>query len=225
VKSIAECLADELINAAKGSSNSYAIKVRPRPLQIEFRSRLLLWTEKRRARACGQVQSVNAYCFVPLHVHGLLLFVPITFLCCRGMENHCCTIRDRAMVPSPGPPSMLPVFSSYLGPWKIYRFHHCFSVSVCLFRWTPRVGWPSAYVLRPGPAVGASGTASWRHLLSDFEWEPFGGLETPCHHSQFQPTHLSPHIERYHRTFAGGDLGLLQSVHPIRSPLSRPLSV
>jgi small subunit ribosomal protein S5e len=27
VKSIAECLADELINAAKGSSNSYAIKV------------------------------------------------------------------------------------------------------------------------------------------------------------------------------------------------------
>jgi len=26
VKSIAECLADELINAAKGSSNSYAIK-------------------------------------------------------------------------------------------------------------------------------------------------------------------------------------------------------
>ena len=29
VKSIAECLADELINAAKGSSNSYAIKVSP----------------------------------------------------------------------------------------------------------------------------------------------------------------------------------------------------
>lgn len=28
VKSVAECLADELINAAKGSSNSYAIKVR-----------------------------------------------------------------------------------------------------------------------------------------------------------------------------------------------------
>jgi hypothetical protein len=27
VKSVAECLADELINAAKGSSNSYAIKV------------------------------------------------------------------------------------------------------------------------------------------------------------------------------------------------------
>lgn len=27
VKSIAECLADELVNAAKGSSNSYAIKV------------------------------------------------------------------------------------------------------------------------------------------------------------------------------------------------------
>lgn len=27
MKSIAECLADELINAAKGSSNSYAIKV------------------------------------------------------------------------------------------------------------------------------------------------------------------------------------------------------
>ena len=26
IKSIAECLADELINAAKGSSNSYAIK-------------------------------------------------------------------------------------------------------------------------------------------------------------------------------------------------------
>ena len=29
MKSIAECLADELINAAKGSSNSYAIKVGP----------------------------------------------------------------------------------------------------------------------------------------------------------------------------------------------------
>merc|ERR1712029_386916 len=28
IKSIAECLADELINAAKGSSNSYAIKIR-----------------------------------------------------------------------------------------------------------------------------------------------------------------------------------------------------
>lgn len=27
IKSVAECLADELINAAKGSSNSYAIKV------------------------------------------------------------------------------------------------------------------------------------------------------------------------------------------------------
>lgn len=26
IKTIAECLADELINAAKGSSNSYAIK-------------------------------------------------------------------------------------------------------------------------------------------------------------------------------------------------------
>ena len=35
VKSIAECLADELINAAKGSSNSYAIKVRsPRILSM-----------------------------------------------------------------------------------------------------------------------------------------------------------------------------------------------
>ena len=32
VKSVAECLADELINAAKGSSNSYAIKVCPLPL-------------------------------------------------------------------------------------------------------------------------------------------------------------------------------------------------
>jgi small subunit ribosomal protein S5e len=32
IKSISECLADELINAAKGSSNSYAIKKKVRPL-------------------------------------------------------------------------------------------------------------------------------------------------------------------------------------------------
>ena len=34
MKSIAECLADELINAAKGSSNSYAIKVCLQLLEI-----------------------------------------------------------------------------------------------------------------------------------------------------------------------------------------------
>lgn len=101
MKSIAECLADELINAAKGSSNSYAIKVRSYPSQIEFRSRLLLWAEKRRARACGQVQSVNVYCFIVLRVHGLSLFVPFAFLCRRGMKNHCCTIRDRARDQTP----------------------------------------------------------------------------------------------------------------------------
>jgi small subunit ribosomal protein S5e len=36
VKSVAECLADELINAAKGSSNSYAIKVRHSNFRISF---------------------------------------------------------------------------------------------------------------------------------------------------------------------------------------------
>ena len=40
MKSIAECLADELINAAKGSSNSYAIKVRP----PRFRDRVQILT-------------------------------------------------------------------------------------------------------------------------------------------------------------------------------------
>jgi small subunit ribosomal protein S5e len=36
VKSVAECLADELINAAKGSSNSYAIKVRHPKFRLSF---------------------------------------------------------------------------------------------------------------------------------------------------------------------------------------------
>ena len=61
VKSIAECLADELINAAKGSSNSYAIKVKH--LQSCLMTSLLTKfriTEKGRAGACCQVQPVNA---------------------------------------------------------------------------------------------------------------------------------------------------------------------
>jgi small subunit ribosomal protein S5e len=42
VKSIAECLADELINAAKGSSNSYAIKVRYNTKLSNIRSDVFL---------------------------------------------------------------------------------------------------------------------------------------------------------------------------------------
>lgn len=87
MKSIAECLADELINAAKGSSNSYAIKVRSCPLQIQFRSRLLLWTEKRRARACGKVQSVNVYCFVVLHIQSFALCPIHFFVLSRNGES------------------------------------------------------------------------------------------------------------------------------------------
>jgi ribosomal protein S7 len=60
VKSVAECLADELINAAKGSSNSYAIKVCRTCLEPFFFSRAtLLFVEKRRAGACRQIKSVN----------------------------------------------------------------------------------------------------------------------------------------------------------------------
>jgi hypothetical protein len=60
VKSVAECLADELINAAKGSSNSYAIKV----CHSDFECLLLIYeatlpAEKGRARACRQVKSVK----------------------------------------------------------------------------------------------------------------------------------------------------------------------
>ena len=65
VKSIAECLADELINAAKGSSNSYAIKVTY--LQSYLVTSLLTKfriTEKGRAGACRQVQPVNALSFL-----------------------------------------------------------------------------------------------------------------------------------------------------------------
>ena len=61
VKSVAECLADELINAAKGSSNSYAIKVCRTCLEPYFFSRAtLLLVEKRRTGACRQIKSVNA---------------------------------------------------------------------------------------------------------------------------------------------------------------------
>ena len=48
VKSVAECLADELINAAKGSSNSYAIKVRS-PLHPMYRDdETERWTYRKR---------------------------------------------------------------------------------------------------------------------------------------------------------------------------------
>ena len=101
MKSIAECLADELINAAKGSSNSYAIKV------CLF-ARLFLgidpfkppsdFTEKRRVGACGQVQSVIL--FITHIVFGLAgsngqeskrerameMFYHSTFICMRERD-------------------------------------------------------------------------------------------------------------------------------------------
>jgi hypothetical protein len=46
VKSVAECLADELMNAAKGSSNSYAIKVRLYTIALSY----ALLTRRRRKR-------------------------------------------------------------------------------------------------------------------------------------------------------------------------------
>lgn len=58
IKSIAECLADELINAAKGSSNSYAIKVSFYCVVFIQGSHILRLKEKRRTRAGGQIQSV-----------------------------------------------------------------------------------------------------------------------------------------------------------------------
>lgn len=60
MKSIAECLADELINAAKGSSNSYAIKVSsPSLILPTVLDKRLRGTEKGRTRTCCQVQSVK----------------------------------------------------------------------------------------------------------------------------------------------------------------------
>jgi hypothetical protein len=59
VKSVAECLADELINAAKGSSNSYAIKVRHSNFEFLCSYRTTLPAEKGRTRACRQVKSVK----------------------------------------------------------------------------------------------------------------------------------------------------------------------
>lgn len=74
VKSVAECLADELINAAKGSSNSYAIKVCRTCLEpYSFSRATLLLVEKRRTGACRQIESVNAWrvrpsrCFLFMH--------------------------------------------------------------------------------------------------------------------------------------------------------------
>ena len=193
MKSIAECLADELINAAKGSSNSYAIKVRSRPFQIKFRFRPLLWVEKRRARACGQVQSVNVYCFIVLPVHILSLFVPFPFLCRQGMKNRCCTIRDCATDRT----FKVPLWHRlgrrrccpFSQPWKFSYSHHCFPTSI----WVSPVGCrgsdgarqPVLHTLRPGQATGARGTVSRRRSLSGFEREPFVNLRIPCHHSHF----------------------------------------
>jgi hypothetical protein len=59
VKSISECLADELINAAKGSSNSYAIKVCLPSISVFYFLTRNSFTEKGRVGACGQVQSVK----------------------------------------------------------------------------------------------------------------------------------------------------------------------
>jgi small subunit ribosomal protein S5e len=67
VKSIAECLADELINAAKGSSNSYAIKkkecvsalVTLASNSFKLRSSILFLFPLQRARACREIQPLS----------------------------------------------------------------------------------------------------------------------------------------------------------------------
>lgn len=45
VKSIAECLAEELINAAKGSSNSYAIKKKDELERYDYPNYFRVWTQ------------------------------------------------------------------------------------------------------------------------------------------------------------------------------------
>jgi len=67
VKSVAECLADELINAAKGSSNSYAIK------------------KKRRTRACCQVKSVKVR--FPRRVQFSQCFFTSTYICYAALAS------------------------------------------------------------------------------------------------------------------------------------------
>lgn len=59
MKSIAECLADELINAAKGSSNSYAIKVGLMTKCTWMSFRIYMLAEKGRTRTCCQIQPVK----------------------------------------------------------------------------------------------------------------------------------------------------------------------
>lgn len=63
MKSIAECLADELINAAKGSSNSYAIKVGLMTKCTWMSFRIYVLAEKGRTRTCCQIQPVKEELF------------------------------------------------------------------------------------------------------------------------------------------------------------------
>src|ERR1700710_650321 len=94
VKSIAECLADELINAAKGSSNSYAIKVRAMPPVNRHKLTFHRLTEKGRARACCQVQPVKppARVFGDLHSSAWLLwaFWILLFSTSSSILPSCC---------------------------------------------------------------------------------------------------------------------------------------
>jgi hypothetical protein len=83
VKSIAECLADELINAAKGSSNSYAIKVYLFSA-VPCDSFLRRFTEKGRVGACCQVQPVKYF----FHHDCDCLLPSRTFFTSHTRERH-----------------------------------------------------------------------------------------------------------------------------------------
>lgn len=89
VKSVAECLADELINAAKGSSNSYAIKVRFHFISLFVRTKTTIGsTEKGRAGACREVQPVRRIGGAPWLAMGLLhVFSLLLSLSCHSMPH------------------------------------------------------------------------------------------------------------------------------------------
>jgi len=73
VKTISECLADELINAAKGSSNSYAIKKKDE-LERVVRIFALCLTMPRRFVIVHCVESCSSYTIILTIVVSLVLF-------------------------------------------------------------------------------------------------------------------------------------------------------
>jgi ribosomal protein S7 len=111
VKSVAECLADELINAAKGSSNSYAIKVCRTCLDHFFFTcdfaacrKKTSWSVspnqigKHAAGATVAAFPLDTSFFTPLSHLGLYMRVSICRSCARLMTTRVCSLGQKAMI-------------------------------------------------------------------------------------------------------------------------------